>query len=81
MSPISTSGVSFEVNSVAPPISIAAQKMDKIREVLISLLMVRFPFNQSVIVEDASAFMDELSVDMAAENIPATMNPASPAGR
>ena len=50
---------------------------------LISLENLKFDFppNQSIIVEDARELIEELSVDIAAERIPASNNPLKPAGR
>ena len=47
----------------------------------IDLEIVTLVFIQSWIVEDARAFIDELSVDMAAERTPANNNPLKPTGK
>ena len=44
-------------------------------------LKFEFPPNQSIIVEDARELIEELSVDIAAERIPASNNPLKPTGR
>ena len=72
-----TMAESLSSNTSAMPIRTKAQNK------LTSLENLKFDFppNQSIIVEDARELIDELSVDIAAERIPASNNPLKPTGR
>ena len=75
-----------------PIITIAESLSSKKRAILINAIAqnkltnldirrVGFPPNQSIIVEDAKEFIDELKVDIAADKIPASNNPRRPTGK
>jgi|ETNmetMinimDraft_5_1059913.scaffolds.fasta_scaffold24378_3 hypothetical protein len=80
LNPTSTNGLLEEVNNIAPPISIMAQKTETILAVFI-LVFFFIGSIQSTTVADAKELIDELNVDIAAAKIPATRNPVKPLGR
>ena len=43
--------------------------------------MLAFPPSQSLMVDEAKELIDELSVDIAADSIPANSNPFNPTGK
>tara|TARA_B100001750_G_C15102551_1_gene396147 strand:+ start:222 stop:506 length:285 start_codon:yes stop_codon:yes gene_type:complete len=75
--PIITIAESLSSKISAIPIRTDAQNRLTILEVFIDDL----PPHQSTIVEDARELIEELRVDMAADNIPASNNPRSPVGK
>ena len=79
-SPISTSGPSAEVKSEAPPASMTVQTKESSRELARVYRDGASLLTQSDIVDEARALMDELSDDMAAEKIAATISPLMPVG-
>ena len=80
LNPTSTSGLSEEVNNIAPPISTMAQNI----EINLAIFKSVFFFKgsiQSTTVAEANEFIDELNVDIAAAKIPATRKPVKPLGK
>src|SRR4030042_6806108 len=82
-SPSSTSGSFVSLNTIAIPIITQVQMKDTAREILILLrsgISLRDIMRISRTVEEDIEFIEELSVDMAAAKIPASMSPLKPAG-